>query len=226
MEVPLKDLTDLVELRTPQVYAGAPPPASKRALDMTGAALGLVVAGPLILLLALVIKLTSRGPVFFTQPRMGRGGRCFNMIKFRTMYVDAEARLGEVLAACPERRREYDTFHKLRRDPRVTWAGRLLRKYSLDELPQLWNILRGEMSLVGPRPYLPIERRKMNGSERTILSVTPGLTGYWQVHARNRVAFEERVEMDLHYVRMRSLRLDVGLLRRTVMVVLRGRHAS
>ena len=199
--------------------------ASKRLLDVLGALCGLIVSLPLTLVIALAIKLDSPGPVLFTQTRLGRGGRAFRLIKFRTMYVDAEARLAELLRADAGLRLEYETFHKLQADPRVTWVGRLLRRYSLDELPQFVNVLRGEMSLVGPRPYLPRERRKMNGSERHILSVMPGLTGYWQVHARNGVAFEERVEMDLHYVHARSFRLDVDLLRRTVMVVLRGKHA-
>ncbi len=198
----------------------------KRVLDVAGAVVGLMLSFPLCLLIALLIKLDSSGPVLFTQTRMGRNSRCFKMLKFRTMYVDAEARLHTLLATNPALRAEYETYHKLQNDPRVTRVGRWLRKLSLDELPQLVNILQGQMSLVGPRPYLPTERHKMRGADRRILVVRPGLTGFWQVFARNRVGFQERIQMDLHYLRVQSLRMDLHLLWRTVGVVLRSRDAS
>ena len=225
MEVPLKDLGEVVEFKLARPHARPAGSVSKRALDVFGATLGLLVVFPLALLIALVIKLNSRGPVLFMQTRMGRHGRCFKMVKFRTMYLDAEARLDELLQANPALQAEYETYHKLQNDPRVTWIGRLLRKFSLDELPQLWNVLKGEMSLVGPRPYLPRERHKMNGSERIILNVTPGLTGFWQVYARNGVCFQERIKMDIHYIRVRSMTMDCHLIIRTVGVVLNGKDA-
>ncbi len=217
--------SDLVEITGPLLYARSRHPVSKRIIDLVGALLGMIVVLPLGLLVALMIKLDSRGPALFCQTRMGRHGRPFKMLKFRTMYLDAEERLDDLLHANPALRAEYETYHKLQNDPRVTWIGRLLRKFSLDELPQLWNVIRGEMSLVGPRPYLPRERHKMNGAERVILNVTPGLTGYWQVHARNGVCFQERLEMDIHYIQVRSMWMDLTLMARTVSVVLHGKDA-
>ncbi len=243
MEVPVKDISDvkrlnevkrlngvrngsdLVEITGPLVHTRSRQTLSKRVIDLVGAFLGILVTLPLGVLIALLIKLDSRGPALFTQIRMGRHGRCFKMLKFRTMYLDAEERLDDLLHANPALRAEYETYHKLQNDPRVTWIGRLLRKFSLDELPQLWNILRGEMSLVGPRPYLPRERHKMNGTERVILNLTPGLTGFWQVYARNGVCFQERIEMDIHYIRVRSMSMDLLLMARTVGVVLHGKDA-
>lgn len=225
MEVPFKDISEVVEFKLPRAYTSSARALSKRALDVLGAAAGLLLALPLGLLIALLIKLDSRGPVLFMQTRMGRHGRYFKMVKFRTMHIDAEDRLGELLRANPVLKKEYETYHKIQDDPRMTRLGQLLRKYSLDELPQLWNILKGEMSLVGPRPYLPRERHKMNGAERVILNVTPGLTGFWQVYARNGVCFQERIKMDVHYIRIRSIRMDTHLLLRTVSVVLNGKDA-
>ncbi len=225
MEVPLKEVGEVVDFKVPRPYARSVGNLSKRVLDVIGAVLGIVAVLPLALLIALLIKLNSRGPVLFTQVRMGRHGRCFKMLKFRTMHLDAEARLEALLRANPALQAEYQTYHKLQNDPRVTWVGRLLRRFSLDELPQLWNVLRGEMSLVGPRPYLPRERPLMNGSERVILNVTPGLTGFWQVYARNSVCFQERIKMDVHYIRVRSMTMDCHLIVRTVGVVINGKGA-
>lgn len=225
MEVPLKEVSDVVKFKVPRPYGHSMGNVSKRVLDVVGAVLGMVAVLPLALLIALLIKLSSRGPVLFTQRRMGRHGRCFKMLKFRTMHLDAEVRLEALLQANPALQAEYQTYHKLQNDPRVTWIGRLLRRFSLDELPQLWNVFRGEMSLVGPRPYLPRERPLMNGTERVILNVTPGLTGFWQVYARNSVCFQERIKMDVHYIRVRSMTMDCHLIVRTVGVVLNGKGA-
>ncbi len=225
MEVPFKDVGEVVDFKLPRTYVSPLGTLSKRVLDVVGALVGIVLVLPVGLCIGLMIKLNSRGPVLFTQTRLGRHGRCFKMIKFRTMHLNAEDRLSDLLQANPALRAEYETYHKLQNDPRVTWVGRLLRKFSLDELPQLWNILKGEMSLVGPRPYLPRERHKMNGSERLILNVTPGLTGYWQVYARNGVCFKERVKMDVHYIHNRSSSMDLHLMARTVSVVLNGKDA-
>ena len=199
---------------------------AKRILDLIGASIGLLVLAPLFLMLAVAIKLGSPGPVFFRQERLGRNGRIFHVIKFRSMYVDAEERLQEILDTDPERCAEYNVFHKLRDDPRVTAAGRLIRRYSLDELPQLWNVLRGEMSLVGPRAYLPRELPKMMGMERTVLQNPPGLTGLWQVSGRNALSFEERVRLDVHYMQNWSFWLDHYILIKTIPVVLTGDGAS
>lgn len=243
MEVPVKDVSEVkrltevkplngfnngsnhVESTEPLGSARSGQTLPKRVIDIIGAVLGILGLLPLGVLIALLIRLDSRGPALFPQVRLGRHGRRFKMLKFRTMYLDAEERLGDLLQANPALRAEYETYHKLQNDPRVTWIGRLLRKYSLDELPQLWNVLRGEMSLVGPRPYLPRERHKMNGTEHVILNVTPGLTGYWQVYARNGVCFQERLKMDIHYLRIRSTSMDLLLMARTVRVVLHGKDA-
>lgn len=197
----------------------------KRALD---AVLLTLTALPTLLVtgvVALLIRLDSPGPIFYRQERLGLDGQRFSVVKFRTMYGDGEARLAALLEQNPGLRREYEEFHKLRDDPRVTRLGRLLRKLSLDELPQVWNVLRGEMSMVGPRAYLPRESGVMRDSTDTILRVLPGITGLWQVSGRNELSFAERVELDVYYVRNWSVWLDLYILARTVWVVLVGRGA-
>jgi Undecaprenyl-phosphate galactose phosphotransferase WbaP len=194
----------------------------KRCMDVALCTLLIPLTLPLMALIALAIKLDSRGPVMFVQRRLGVGQRQFSILKFRTMHADAEVDLKDILARDPGLQREYDTYHKLRHDPRVTWAGNLLRKSSLDELPQLWNVLRGDMSLIGPRPYMPEELPKFHGSEGIILQVPPGLTGLWQVRGRTAVAFEDRLEIDIYYIRNWSLWLDLHILFRTFSAVLRG----
>ncbi len=194
----------------------------KRLFDLGAAALGLVAILPLLLVLGLLVKLDSPGPLFFAQERLGLNGERFRAFKFRSMYVNAEERLQQILHADPAARQEYDLFHKLRHDPRVTPVGRILRKFSIDELPQLWNVLRGEMSLVGPRAYMPKELAKMNGTEQIILQVLPGITGLWQVSGRNRLSFPARLEIDIYYVRNWSAWLDLHILAKTVWVVLTG----
>ena len=164
---------------------------------------------------------TRAAPVLYRQMRLGRDGRQFAAAKFRTMYGDGEARLKAILEANPKLAREYEEFHKLARDPRVTRIGRILRKYSLDELPQLLNVIAGEMSLVGPRPYLEREVKDMDGQEVVILRAVPGMTGMWQVSDRNSTGFAERLKMDVHYVRNWSPWLDIYLLARTFEVVIK-----
>ena len=197
----------------------------KRALDLAATVVGGIFVLPLIAALALLVRLESRGPIFYSDKRMGRDGELFSCVKFRTMVPDAESLLHELLAENEEAREEYLKYHKLRNDPRVTSVGRFLRKTSLDELPQLWNVLRGEMSLVGPRPYLPRESGDIGVTQDEILRVTPGITGPWQVAGRNRSAFEERVEMDVSYVADWSVWLDIVLLVRTSVCVLFSRGA-
>jgi Undecaprenyl-phosphate galactose phosphotransferase WbaP len=198
----------------------------KRGSEVALVVTGLLVLAPFLALLGLVIRLDSAGPALFVQDRLGRGGRCFRVLKFRTMHVGAHERLREVLARDPAAREEYESFAKLTDDPRVTRVGRFLRKSSLDELPQLLNVLRGEMSLVGPRAYLPEELPRMVGKHRGILHVPPGITGLWQVSGRNELPFRMRLDLDLRYVRNWSFSLDLYLLARTVPTVLFGRGAS
>ena len=198
----------------------------KRALDLVFSLIALVALLPVLVGVALVVRLSSPGRIFYRQLRMRQDGRCFWVLKFRTMYADADRRLEALLAEDPKQREEYARFHKLRDDPRVTPAGRWLRRHSLDELPQLLNVLRGEMSLVGPRAYMPGELDDMNGLARVVLDTRPGVTGLWQVSGRNRLSFDERVRLDAHYVQSWSLWLDLYLLARTVPVVLTGEGAS
>jgi Undecaprenyl-phosphate galactose phosphotransferase WbaP len=198
----------------------------KRAVDLLGAAIILLLLAPLFATLAVLIRLDSKGPVFYRQERMGKGGEVFTLLKFRSMYQDADERLHEVLAADPQRRREYEKYHKLSDDPRVTPIGDLLRRYSLDELPQLLNVIRGEMSLVGPRAYIPAELPDMKGLENVILQTPPGVTGLWQVSGRNQLGFERRIDLDVHYVQNWSLWLDLYLLLRTIPTVLTGEGAA
>jgi lipopolysaccharide/colanic/teichoic acid biosynthesis glycosyltransferase len=198
----------------------------KRTFDVGVVLLGLPVALPVLGILAVVLKLDSRGPLLFYQDQLGRHGETIHPLKFRTMVEGAEVVLQEILAQGGPLAEEYEAFHKLKRDPRVTRMGRFLRKFSLDELPQLWNVLKGDMSLVGPRPYLPRELPGMLGLEKTILLVRPGVTGYWQVCGRNETTFRARVKMDGAYVRNWTFSLDLRLFFRTFWVVLKGEGAS
>ena len=184
--------------------------------------LGGLLVLPVILLLVLAIRLDSKGPIFYFQERLGSDGRRFRAAKFRSMHGDGEARLKAVLENDPKMRAEYEEFNKLTNDPRVTRVGRLVRKYSLDELPQLWNVLTGDMSLVGPRPYLEREIPEMENKEAIILRAPPGLTGLWQVSDRNATGFATRLKVDIHYVRNWSPWLDVYILARTFGVILKG----
>jgi exopolysaccharide biosynthesis polyprenyl glycosylphosphotransferase len=195
----------------------------KRGIDVIGAALGLLVLSPLLLAVAVAIKLTSRGPILFTQMRYGRGRRRFRMYKFRTMVQDAEALQAQVESL----NEQQGPIFKIRRDPRVTWLGSLLRRTSIDELPQLWNVLRGDMSLVGPRP---MSLRDVNRfSEAWLMrrfSVYPGITGLWQVSGRSELPFDDWIRLDLSYIDRWSLGLDLAILARTVPAVLSGRGAA
>lgn len=192
----------------------------KRAIDVTLTLLAVTLLSPLLLVIAALIKLSSSGPVVFRQERVGLHGRRFICWKFRTMVCDGERVLTEYLDAHPECREAWNRDHKLQHDPRVTTIGRLLRKTSLDELPQLWNVLRGEMSLVGPRPILASEIPDFGRSFKEFCSVSPGITGLWQVSGRNRTTYAEHVELDSFYARNWSLWLDLYILVLTVKVVL------
>lgn len=197
----------------------------KRTTDIVAATLGLLVLSPLFLIIAVAIKLTSKGPIVYAQHRLGRNGAWFPTIKFRSMVVDAEERLQRLLDEDEKARAEFNAYHKLRDDPRVTKVGSFLRRTSLDELPQLFNILLGQMSLVGPRAYLAFEVLAMPDTDRIlkILSVKPGLTGFWQVGGRNDVEFDERLDMDVFYIQNWSPGMDFYLVVNTVWVLLFGR---
>ncbi|MEM9456836.1 MAG: sugar transferase [Myxococcota bacterium] len=194
----------------------------KRLLDLFGSLVGLLLLSPLMIGTAIIIKVTDPGPIFFSQVRSGRNGRKFRMHKFRSMVVNAEALKAKLMA-----QNEMDgPVFKMKHDPRITRIGRFIRKTSIDELPQLFNVLLGEMSLVGPRPPLPSEVAKYKPWQRRRLSVKPGITGPWQVSGRNEISFEQWMEMDLEYIDNWSLWLDIRIIMMTVPVVLMKKGAS
>jgi lipopolysaccharide/colanic/teichoic acid biosynthesis glycosyltransferase len=195
---------------------------AKRTTDLLGAGFLLILLMPLFAAIALTIKLTSRGPIFFSQWRVGEGGRRFRFYKFRSMVVDAEERKAALLAWNDHQ--DSITF-KMKRDPRITLIGRWIRKGSIDELPQLWNVLKGDMSLVGPRPPVPSEVALYTEEEWQRLTVTPGLTCLWQVSGRGDLPFDRQVELDREYIRRRSWWFDCVLLLRTIPAVLTARGA-
>lgn len=190
---------------------------TKRLLDVVLALLALVVTVPVLVVVALLVRRSSPGPVLFRQERVGRDGRPFTLVKFRTMVVDGRP----LRSALVNDRVDGGPLFKMRDDPRVTRVGRVLRRYSLDELPQLWNVLRGEMSLVGPRPALPCEVVTYDARARRRLEVKPGLTGPWQVGGRSDLSWSDGLALDLDYVRRASLAYDLRVLLATVRVVLR-----
>ena len=192
----------------------------KRVFDIV---LGLIICIPatiIILLCYIWVKIDSKGPAFFNAKRIGKNGKEFTCYKFRSMYMNADEILDNYLAKNPEARREWNEFQKLHDfDPRVTKAGKIMRKTSLDELPQIFNVLKGEMSLVGPRPYLPREAELMGEYKQIIITTVPGITGYWQVNGRSDVTFEGRLKMDNWYIRNWSIWMDIELLFKTIKAV-------
>lgn len=200
--------------------------ALKRGFDLFVATGTALLLAPFLMLAAIAIRLDSPGPILYRQQRLGRGWRRFRCVKFRTMYVDNEQRLREHLARNPAAQVEWEQFLKLKTfDPRVTRVGALLRGLSFDEVPQLINVVRGEMSLVGPRPYLPRETQRMGAFAETILKAPPGITGLWQVSGRNELTFSQRLRLDEYYVRNWSLWMDIIVLMKTLGAVLRRRGA-
>jgi exopolysaccharide production protein ExoY len=191
-----------------------------RALDIVIALAALLLTLPLFTVLAIAIRLTDGGPAFFGHKRIGRGGRSFRCLKFRSMVVNAEERLQALLASDPAAAREWARDQKLREDPRITALGKFLRKSSLDELPQLLNVLRGEMSIVGPRPIVEAEIVRYGRSYRHYCQVRPGITGLWQVTGRNNVSYQRRVALDRLYVQTKSLPTDVKIILKTIPAVL------
>ena len=194
-----------------------------RAIDIAGALGGLLFFAPLLIVIALLVRLGSPGPVLFGHQRIGRGGRTFTCYKFRSMVVDAEQRLQELLSTDAQARCEWMRDHKLKRDPRTTTVGSFLRRSSLDELPQFFNVLLGEMSLVGPRPIVSGEIPRYGRYLHCYASVKPGLTGLWQISGRNDTSYRRRVAMDVAYARAKSVRLDLRILVATVPAVIGAR---
>ena len=193
----------------------------KRLIDIICSFMGLLAFSPLFIIIAIIIKFTSKGPVFFSQKRVGKYGREFDMYKFRSMVVNAEE-LKEKLAAQNEMS---GPMFKMKDDPRVTKVGKFIRKTSLDELPQLWNVLKGDMSLVGPRPSLPKEVAQFEDWMHRRLEVKPGLTCYWQVSGRNNIDFEDWMKLDVKYVEERNLWIDIKLICKTVFVLFGDKNA-
>lgn len=193
----------------------------KRVVDIFASGCALLALSPLLLLIAVLIRLTGPGPLTFSHQRIGRGGQRFRALKFRSMVPNANQVLAGYLATHPELQDEWDRDHKLKNDPRVTWIGKIfLRKTSLDELPQLWNVFVGEMSLVGPRPIVDEEVAKYGSTFHDYLRVTPGITGLWQISGRNNTTYAERLAYDEFYVRSWSPWMDLYILIRTVRTVL------
>lgn len=198
----------------------------KRIVDITASATALLLLSPVFLVTSLAIRKDSDGPAMFTQKRIGKDGKLFEIYKFRTMVPDADKKLFELLDKDEKAREEYKVNKKLKNDPRITKVGNLLRKTSIDELPQLINVLKGDMSLVGPRPYLPREKEDMGDYYNTIIESKPGITGLWQVSGRSNTTFEERLHFDEEYNEKKSFTYDMGLLVKTVGSVVKGDGAE
>ena len=193
----------------------------KRTIDIIGAGLGLILLSPIIAVVACAVKVTSKGPIFFSQKRVGKNGELFEMYKFRSMVVNAEELKGNL----EDQNEMSGPMFKIKDDPRVTKVGKFIRKTSIDELPQLWNVLKGDMSLVGPRPSLPKEVEQFDNWMFKRLSVRPGLTCYWQVSGRNNIDFEDWMKLDCRYVDERNLWIDIKLIFKTVFVLFGDKNA-
>lgn len=191
--------------------------ALKRTFDIAFSLSTLLILSPIFLIIASLIRCTSKGKAIYFQKRIGRGGRSFNCYKFRTMYQDADMRLKDILNQDPEKQKEWEETHKLKQDPRITYIGAILRKSSLDELPQFWNVLRGDLSVVGPRPVVQEEVDKHFGKRaQKIFSIRPGITGLWQISGRSDTSYQQRIDLDEHYVDNRSFLGDLKILTLTI----------
>jgi len=200
---------------------------SKRIFDVAFSLAALVLLSPFFLLIALVIFCTTGGAPIFSQKRVGRGGRSFTCYKFRSMVPKAEERLRELLATRPDLRKEWEEKHKLLDDPRITPIGRFLRKTSLDELPQFWNVLKGDLSVVGPRAVVMEEiEQQFKEKAQDILKIRPGITGLWQVNGRSLTTYQQRIDLDERYVKQRHLMLDLKIVFKTVPVMFKSRGAA
>jgi Undecaprenyl-phosphate galactose phosphotransferase WbaP len=223
--VAAKDMGGILGLEVRQQLLLPGPRLAKFMIDLLLTLIGGTLLFPVLVAVALLIRLDSPGPVFYGQIRIGQGGRRFRAWKFRSMVQNADQVLERYLQEHPELREAWETDHKLKNDPRVTRVGQFLRRTSLDELPQLWNILRGEMSLVGPRPIVDEEIWRYGDKLSLYSKVPPGLTGMWQVSGRNDISYDERVNLDAYYVRNWSVWLDIYILMKTVWVVIVGEGA-
>ncbi len=195
----------------------------KRFFDIVLSLVGLILLSPIFLIIAIIIKLDSKGPVFFKHKRIGKNGKQIGVYKFRSMVINAEELIAKFT---PEQKKEYETNFKLDNDPRITRVGKFLRKSSLDELPQILNILLGNMSIVGPRPIVKKELEKYGKNKDKFLSMTPGLTGYWQASGRSDVDYDERIKMELYYIDNCSLWLDFKIMLKTVVAVIKKEGAK
>lgn len=208
------------KLRKSSVSATIMDSTITRAIDIVVSCCTLLFFAPLLIIIAVMVYLSDPGPILFGQARMGKDGKTFRCWKFRSMVVDAEQRLNDLLASDPQARAEWALDHKLKADPRITMIGVFLRKSSLDELPQLFNVLKGEMHLVGPRPIVAAEINRYGRYYTDYCSVSPGITGLWQISGRNDVSYRRRVTLDVVYARSRNWRFDLMLLAKTVPAVL------
>lgn len=197
--------------------------AIKQSTDIIMSVIGIILLSPVLAVSAILIRLDSPGPIIFKQTRMGKNEKPFQLYKFRTMYIHSDEILKKALSKDKELQKEFDQYHKIRNDPRVTRVGRWLRRYSIDEFPQLFNVLGGDMSLSGPRPYLPSEKAEMKDCVKTILRVKPGISGWWQVLGRNDLDFNRRLEMDEYYIANWSIWMDIYIFMKTFSVILIGR---
>ena len=199
---------------------------AKRGLDIIGGLVGVIFLLPLTFAIYIANRVIGdKGPIFYTQQRIGKNGKLFKMYKYRSMVVGADEKLEKYLDENPEAREEFDTYKKLKNDPRITKVGKFIRKTSLDEFPQFINVLKGDMSLVGPRPYLPREKEDMKYYYPYIVESKPGITGFWQVSGRSEVTFDDRLNMDFVYSKMKNFKLDVKLLVKTFLNVVKKEGA-
>ena len=194
----------------------------KRVFDLVISTIGLIMLSPIFLILAIIVKLDSKGPVFFAHTRYGKNGKKFKMYKFRTMYENAQDMINDFT---PEQMKEWKENFKLQDDPRITKVGKFLRKTSLDELPQIVNIIKGDLSIIGPRPVIEEELEKYGENKEKFLSVTPGLTGYWQANGRSSTTYEQRMEMELYYIDHSSPKLDFKIFFKTIESVIKKEGA-
>lgn len=217
-EISRIELKDNIKINNKKVYR-----VIKRTIDIIGALVGCIILIPLTICIWIANMIAKdNGPVFYVQKRIGKNGKTFKMYKYRSMVVDADRKLKRHLLDNPEANEEFLKYRKLKDDPRITPVGKFIRKTSLDEFPQFINVLKGDMSLVGPRPYLPREKRAMKKAYKEITKVKPGLTGPWQVNGRSEISLEDRLQMDVEYIKNESLISDIKYLFKTVLKIFKS----